>query len=183
MLLPSLYRVPRDSFHYAHLHPKAIGALTTYHCCSDHLTFVVFQRADDVRPGSANSIDIDENEAKNWKIAIIARDDVISSPATLAMEASVTVLQHFKKLYKRRDPALKMWEAGRHRMEFRSARTDDVLAAVQSAARGSLIATHTCSGRVPGVGNGRNGRDRRLMVIGPTESSRLHEIVGRLEEL
>lgn len=149
-----------------------------------NIYFVILYTCEDANTGinSSSNSQIDENEAKNWKIAIIARSDIVAEPGTLATEAAITLLQHFKKLYKRRDSSLKLWEAGRHKMEFRTARTDDVLAAVQMTARGALIGTHTLSGRVPGISS-QGGRDRRLMIVGPAESDRLHEIVGRLEEL
>jgi peptidyl-tRNA hydrolase len=131
----------------------------------------------DLPPGT------DSATLRNWKLIIVARNDVIDDPGAFANESSITVLQHFKKLYKRRDPVLKLWEGGRHRMEVRSASSEDVLAAVYAAAKKAGLPTHTFAGRAPGQQQSVAGKDRRLMVVGPAEKERLHEIVGRLQEL
>lgn len=112
----------------------------------------------------------------NTRLAIVLRQDELNDAGELVCHASRTVLGHFKKLYKRRDANLKLWEGGGQRMEVRVASNDSVMVAIQQTARGAGIPTHTFAGK-PG-----QPRQRSLMVVGPADKSKLWEIVGRLEE-
>jgi len=124
----------------------------------------------------------------NTRLAVIVRADELKDPGDLVSHAALTVLGQFKKLFKRRDPSLKLWEGGGQRMEVRIASSESVLIAVQEAARSSGISTHTfagkvgaTSGMVAGAAATGKGKERSLMVIGPAEKSKLWNVVGRLE--
>lgn len=51
------------------------------------------------------------------RLALLVRTDVALSRAELAEHAARTVLGQFKKQHKRRDPHLRPWEEGGHRMQ------------------------------------------------------------------
>lgn len=113
----------------------------------------------------------------NTRLAVVLRADELQDAGGLVAHAALTVLGHFKKLYKRRDPSLKLWEGGGQRMEVRIASSEAVLVAVQEAARSAGLATHTFAGR-PGQGR----KERSLMVVGPADKAALDAVVGRLEQ-
>ena len=112
----------------------------------------------------------------NTRLAIILRQDELNDAGELVCHASRTVLGQFKKLYKRRDPKLKLWEAGGQRMEVRVASNDSVMVAIQQTARAAGIPTHTFAGKQS------ENKQRSLMVVGPADKAKLWEIVGRLEQ-
>lgn len=129
-------------------------------------------KASDIPPGF--TID----DAFNTKLAIVIRSDALSEPSAVISHASRTVLGQFKKLWKRRDPVLRLWEAGGQRMEIRVASNEDVLMAVQLAARTRGVATHTFAGR-----GAEYGKSRSVTVVGPADKDVLATIVGRLSDL
>jgi len=123
----------------------------------------------------------------NTRLAVIVRADELEDAGDLVSHAALTVLGQFKKLYKRRDPNLKLWEGGGQRIEVRIASSESVLIAVQEAARSNGISTHTfagkvgSSGAVAGAASTGKGKERSLMVIGPAEKSKVWDVIGRLE--
>jgi peptidyl-tRNA hydrolase len=124
--------------------------------------------------------DADPDAMANIRLAIIVRADELKDAGELVSHAALTVLGQFKKLYKRRDPSLKLWEGGGQRIEVRIASSESVLVAAQEAARATGIPTHTFAGIINGAAG--KGKERSLMVIGPAEKSRVHNIIGRLEQ-
>jgi hypothetical protein len=122
----------------------------------------------------------------NTRLAVIVRADELEDAGELVAHAALTVLGQFKKLYKRRDPNLKLWEGGGQRIEVRIASSESVLVAVQEAARASGISTHTFAGKFPTgddtSGKITQGKERRLMVIGPSSKEKVLHVVGRLEQ-
>lgn len=124
---------------------------------------------------------------RNTRLAVIVRADELEDAGDLVSHAALTVLGQFKKLYKRRDPSLKLWEGGGQRIEVRIASSESVLVAVQEAARSNGISTHTFAGKigatgaVSGAAATGKGKERSLMVIGPAEKSKVWNVVGRLE--
>ena len=119
----------------------------------------------------------------NTRLAVIVRADELQDAGELVSHAALTVLGQFKKLYKRRDPSLKLWEGGGQRIEVRIASSESVLVAVQEAARAAGIPTHTFAGKVGAAAAAAGkGKERSLMVIGPADKSKVWNIVGRLEQ-
>jgi hypothetical protein len=128
--------------------------------------------------------DVDQEVMANTRLAVIVRADQLEDAGDLVSHAALTVLGQFKKLYKRRDPSLKLWEGGGQRIEVRIASSESVLVAVQEAARANNISTHTFAGKFGGEAAAAvagKGKERSLMVIGPAEKSKVWNIVGRLE--
>ena len=111
-------------------------------------------------------------EAK--KVAIVVRADTATDLSMLVDISSRTLLGQFKKLYKRRDPSLKEWESEGQPIIVHQAANEDVLIAVQAAARERIIPTHTF------VTRRERGKDRRALVVGPAPSEELLSVVGNL---
>ena len=120
-------------------------------------------------------------DALATKVAVVLLNAALEDPADAISHTSVTVLAQFKKCYKRRDPALKLWEAGGHKMDVRVASSEAVLLAVQAAARQAGVGTHVFAGQRGGVDG--SGKQRSIVVLGPADKAVLKTIVGRLEEL
>lgn len=114
--------------------------------------------------------------APKLRLGLVVREDTLNHQGRLITQAARTVLGHFKKLYKRKDPILKHWEYGGQHMEVRVALNEDVLEAVQARARSKTIPTHTFAGR-PG-----EKKERSVIVVGPATDEALSSIISMLPE-
>ena len=120
--------------------------------------------------------DADPADMANYRLAIVLRADALQDAGGLVVSASRSILGQFKKLYKRKDPNLKLWEGGGQRIEVRIASSEGVLVAVQEAARGAGLPSH-CFAGIHG-----QPKKRSVMVVGPAVKEKLWDVVGKLEE-
>lgn len=84
------------------------------------------------------------------------------------------VLGQFKKQHKRRDPNLRPWEEGGHRMQVLAVGSQGDMLAHQAAARGLALPTHTYATLSKEQGRGQ----RSVMAIGPAPAELLDQVCG-----
>ena len=85
------------------------------------------------------------------------------------------VLGQFKKQHKRRDPNLRPWEEGGHRMQVLAVGSQADMLAHQAAARGLALPTHTYATLSKDQGRGQ----RSVMAIGPAPAELLDQVGWR----
>lgn len=121
----------------------------------------------------------DGPESNKICLAIVVRSDLTNDLSKLVDISSRTLLGQFKKLYKRRDIALRQWEeTSGHAMTVYTCSSQDVLTSVQSAARALAVPTHTFVNKTP-----THGKSRSAIVVGPVHWDKLQDIVGKLERI
>lgn len=89
-------------------------------------------------------------------------------------QAARVVLGQFKKQHKRRDPNLRTWEEGGHRMQVLAVGSQADMLAHQAAARGLALPTHTYATLSKEQGRGQ----RSVMAIGPAPAELLDQVGG-----
>ena len=121
----------------------------------------------------------DGSESNKMCVAIVVRSDLTDDLSKLVDISSRTLLGQFKKLYKRRDSALRQWEeTSGHAITVYTCSSQDVLTSVQTAARAMTVPTHTFVNKTP-----THGKSRSAIVVGPVGWDKLQDIVGKLEIL
>lgn len=122
--------------------------------------------------------DADPDSLSNYRLAIVLRVDQLQHPSSLVAHSCRTILGLFKKLYKRKDLNLKLWEGGGQRIEVRVASSEAVLLAVQETARRHGIPTHAFADPTES-----GGKQRSIIAVGPAEKNLLWSVVGPLQEV
>lgn len=112
-------------------------------------------------------------------LALLVRADMPMSRQDLAEQAARVVLGQFKKQHKRRDPNLRPWEEGGHRMQVLAVGSQGDMLAHQAAARGLALPTHTYATLSKEQGRGQ----RSVMAIGPAPAELLDQVTAKLPEL
>lgn len=119
----------------------------------------------------------DSARGEGLRMLLLVRTDAALTPKELAEQSARVVLGLFKKQFKRRDPNLRLWEEGGHRIRVVAVESQSEIMSKQLAARERAIATHTFAG------NDRVNKMRTVMAIGPAPAEVMDEIVHTLQPL
>ena len=133
-------------------------------------------RAGGGQASAASHEDASPGSSERVVLLLLVRSD-LELPLAVAVEhAARTFNAHWKKLWRRRDPALRAWEAGGSKLDVLAASSEDDMLLVQSAARSLALPTHTWAGE-------RARKARTVMAVGPADATALAHITQTLRKL
>ncbi|KAI7837654.1 hypothetical protein COHA_008516 [Chlorella ohadii] len=130
-------------------------------------------------PRSVSRTDSARGGGSGLCLALLVRADMPMSRQELAQQAARVVLGQFKKQHKRRDPNLRPWEEGGHRMQVLAVGSQGEMLEHQAAARGLALPTHTYATLSKEQGRGQ----RSVMAVGPAPAELLDQVTGKLPDL